>query len=591
MPDFLALDWDSQQVCGVAAQVGRKTVRVKQCFFSHWPEDVNPATNPAAAGAWLKQQLQRQGIHEADALVSLPREAVSVKPLQLPNVPDDELAEAVRLQAATRSPLPLDQLMMDYLPVQSPVGGSGRRVLVATLPKAVFERAARLAEAAGVKVLATDMAPLAVATLVRRASRGRSGGTDGLTLVVSHHGQRIEILLLTLQSLVFSYATTVNGNDLSQRNRALSIEVDRCLIAAEPDGAAAGLKVERIWLLGGESDNSQLSQTLEKRFSCAVSTSLDPFADSAVSGDTSSASGNRWSYAPPVGLLLNRAGCGGESIDFLNPRKPVVKRSRGKLRAGLAAAAVAALLGAGFAAVRMEQSDLDAKIDAKLKLKGDLDKKIADGKDALESAKSVERWLEQDVNWIEEFRRLKASFDAANGIFLSDFKVSPATRGELLSWRATGFARKEQDVRALYQKLHEQNYRVMPYATPQANKADPEYPFQFELLVEMVRDAKSPAVAAADAPGAVKAEEQKPAETKKEEAKATETQKPAEAKSTEPEKPADAKPAEAPKPAETNKAPDADKATEPKPKEAQPAAETQPAPVAAGKESASDEKK
>ncbi len=580
---FLALDWDSQQVCGVAAQVGRKTVRVKRCFFSLWPEDVNPATNPAAAGAWLKQQLAQHGIHETDALVSLPREAVSVKPLQLPNVPDDELAEAVRLQAATRSPLPLDQLMMDYLPVQVPVGGAGRRVLVATLPKAVFERSARMTEAAGLKVLAADIGPLAVATLIRRASRSRSGGTDGLTLVVSHHGQRIEILLLTQQSLVFSYATTVNGNDLSERNRALSIEVDRCLIAAEAEGAAAGLKVERIWLLGGESDNSQLSQALEKRFSCAVSTSLDPLADDAISGDASSASGDRWNYAPPVGLLLNRAGCGGESIDFLNPRKPVVKRSRGKLRAGLAAAGVAALLGAGFAAVRMEQSDLDAKIDAKLKLRGELDKKLTDGKDALDAAKSVEHWLEQDVNWIDEFHRLKASFDAANGIFLSDFKVSPATRGELLSWRATGLARKEQDVRALYQKLHEQNYRVLPYATPQANKADQEYPFQFELLVEMVRDAKMPALAAVVAPGAVKAEEQKPAE-----AKSTETPKPAETKATETEKPADAKPAEAPKPVETNKAPDADKATEPKTKQAQPAAETQPAPVAASKESQPD---
>src|SRR4029079_2751211 len=129
--------------------------------------------------------------------------------------------------------------------------------------------------------------------------------------------------------------------------------------------------------------------------------------------------------------------------------------------------------------------------------------------------------------WIDEFRKLKASFDASNGIFLSDFKVSPPTPGELLSWRATGFARKEQDVRALYQKLHEQNYRVLPYATPQANKADQEYPLQFDLLVEMVRDSKSPAnaVASADAAktDAKKLEDTKAAEKKPEDTKPAET--------------------------------------------------------------------
>ena len=577
MPDFLALDWDSQQVCGVAAQVGRKSVRVKKCFASRWPDDINPSANPAAAGAWLRQQLEKAGIAESDALLSLPREAVSVKPLQLPNVPDDELPGAVRLQTATRFPMPLDQLVLDFIPVPALPGAAGRSVLIATLPKAILERIHRLTDAAGLKLAAVDMSPTAVTTLVRRAPRNRAAATDGLTLVVSQLGQRVEILMLRQQCLVFSHATSLAGTDLVERNRALLIDVGRCWIAAESEGAVAGLRVERVWMLGGDVENPQLVGALEKRFSCSVLTSLDPLSDTSVSGDTSSATADRWSYAPAVGMLLARAGSGGESIDFINPRKAAVKRSQGKLRAGLAAAAVVVLLCCAFGMLQVELADRDRRIETQTQERAQLDEKIAEGKDVLESAAALERWGEQNVNWIEQFRDLKASFDVSGGIFLSDFKVTPPTRGELVAWRATGFARKEEDVRTLYQRLYEQRYRLSPYAI-QPSKTDPEYPFQFDLMVELVREGKSAAaVVVPEVPKAADA------------AQTPEKAAPVEAIKPDGEKPAepDKKP-DAAQPGEDKKTPDAEKPAEKKSDDAKPAPASEPSPVAKGADTKQD---
>ena len=46
-------------------------------------------------------------------------------------IPDDELPDIVRMQAATKSPTPLDRLRLDFVPL--PNRGEGREVLLATI--------------------------------------------------------------------------------------------------------------------------------------------------------------------------------------------------------------------------------------------------------------------------------------------------------------------------------------------------------------------------------------------------------------------------------------------------------------------------
>ena len=72
---------------------------------------------PEAAGKQLRAELNRAASRSTHVLVSLPREEAVVRLLELPECTDDELPELVRLQAATRSAVPLDRLLLDFLPI------------------------------------------------------------------------------------------------------------------------------------------------------------------------------------------------------------------------------------------------------------------------------------------------------------------------------------------------------------------------------------------------------------------------------------------------------------------------------------------
>ena len=100
MSDFLALDWEHRQVCGLDAEVSKAGVRVRQAFTLTWPEGKSPDVDAPAAGGWLNEQFQTLGLIAKRVLVTVPREDVVVRVLEVPNVPDAELPEVVKFQAA-----------------------------------------------------------------------------------------------------------------------------------------------------------------------------------------------------------------------------------------------------------------------------------------------------------------------------------------------------------------------------------------------------------------------------------------------------------------------------------------------------------
>src|SRR5688500_18213430 len=98
MSDFLALDWDSEQITGLDASTSRQGVSVRKAFMLSWPEGIDPEKDTDQAAHWLKQQLAGLGIATKSVLMSLPRESVVVRRLTVPSARDDELPALVQLQ-------------------------------------------------------------------------------------------------------------------------------------------------------------------------------------------------------------------------------------------------------------------------------------------------------------------------------------------------------------------------------------------------------------------------------------------------------------------------------------------------------------
>lgn len=115
MADYLALNWDKLELTGIEAQVTGASVLVKRSFQIVWPDEVSPAQDPITAGSWLKQEFTRLNLSAKNVLISFPRHESTLRLLEIPDVPLDEVPEIVYFQTATKSSVPLGQLLLDHL--------------------------------------------------------------------------------------------------------------------------------------------------------------------------------------------------------------------------------------------------------------------------------------------------------------------------------------------------------------------------------------------------------------------------------------------------------------------------------------------
>src|SRR5437773_9916976 len=68
----------------------------------------------AAVGAAISELWRQTGLRSRDVRVGLTGSRVVVRVVDLPAMPDDELAGAVRFSAADHIPIPLDEAVLDH---------------------------------------------------------------------------------------------------------------------------------------------------------------------------------------------------------------------------------------------------------------------------------------------------------------------------------------------------------------------------------------------------------------------------------------------------------------------------------------------
>ena len=484
MADFLALDWEQHQVCGLEAHVEKDHVRVRSCFVLRWPDGTSPAKNPDQAGKWLREQLQQHGVSSKQTLISLPRDETVVRPLDLPEAPANELPDLVRLQAATKSVLPLDELLLDYVPLPPTSGVTGQNVLMATISTELVDKIRRVTDAAGLELTSIGISSFASAELVAQVERRRGDNRNDVSLIVGRQDKRVEVTVMRGEHLLFTHSKLLDGNDAAAHTQAILAEVSRSVVALGE--TIPGLRIARVWVLGTGDEDAQLCDALQKRLACDSKSSLDPFTDVPITMDTNELPDERGQYAGPLGMVLSQSGASIEAVDFLNPRRAAVRRDLKKLQAVWGAAAVAALILVTFGIQQVRQAGLDREIERLQAEKLKLDPLVRAGQPDLELAGSIGDWTERNVHWIDQVREFNRVLGSTDRMYLSEYRVIATTRGPVARIHATGFARGERDVRLLPQKFADNDYRVNPDYRLVRNDDDSEYPYRFELKIELV---------------------------------------------------------------------------------------------------------
>lgn len=115
---------------------------------------------PAVVADALRKLWDVAGFRRRNVAVGLASQKVTVRQLDVPELADDELPDAIRLQAQDQLPMPADQAIIDHVVVRRPVEGDERRdirVLLVAAEQQLVERLLAAVTAAKLRPVLVDL--------------------------------------------------------------------------------------------------------------------------------------------------------------------------------------------------------------------------------------------------------------------------------------------------------------------------------------------------------------------------------------------------------------------------------------------------
>jgi len=481
-----SLDFDSRSLRVVSPGLSRIAVAPLNL-----PADAD-RTDAAVLGAALATALEQLKLKPGPVVMGLPRAQVVLKTLLLPVVADvNELASIVHLQVGRDLPFRLADAVIDFQilrqiapPAPKPDVNAkpGAEAPAAPPPKvevlvAVAKREAvafyqRVAEAAGVKLVALGLLPNAGARCVEACRVVERGQPFAL---VSLRVDEVSIEIACDSAVPFSRGAALKPMDANAPEtfvNAATIEAVRSLHSHGGQGAAGS--PARVFVSGATGQEAALATALAARMSVPVA-ALDTAALDLPTEARVDAGGS----AAAIGLVLGYADTNGLPFDFLNPKRPAVPRDmrRVKILAGLAVTAAFFIVVAGIRhwLIGKRQTVLDA-VTAEAVL---AEKNRPAYRKVISQAAVVNEWVGGERDWLLHYAHLSAVLPRSEEMFLTSFAVSGpgALRLGVRAKSGAILAKIEKQLRAA-------GYEVKPLAiTPGADKNGYEFQSTVELGV------------------------------------------------------------------------------------------------------------
>ncbi len=465
MADFLIIEWDPQCLRGIDVHVSGGAVQVRHAFEMPQPS----GHEQPALKSWFTHYLAEKHITTKQVIVTLPRESVVVRRLELPDAPDEELPQIVRFQAAAKSSLALDDLALDFIPLPRREGFTTRDVLLAMVPQTMVAAIREFIDEGQRELLSIRLSPIGAAELVAQIEGQKPLDPKSATLIVARHGERVEISVTWMRQLIFSHAARLAGDTAEQQNAVILTEVSRGLMSFQ--NLNLGFKLAEGFVLGADGDLPGLAEALQKRLPITVRT-VNPFSLVKVTGDSLKLISHQSAYAGLLGAVWSQTHPQIQELNFLAPRKPVIKPDTKKERTRRAAigAAVAALV--IIVVYWVSLSRLDAGIESRANELSKLDDTLKKGQPMLEAAKTVDEWVAEDANLLDEMQRLQQLLPDTDRIYLNKLAINVPTNRQPGDIHAEGHAREEKDIRELRLRLiaPETGYKPMTDEIKSENK-------------------------------------------------------------------------------------------------------------------------
>ena len=449
----IAIDWDETEIRLVAAQVSGNSVKVSEAALIA-VEDGNVMET-------LRKAIALRGLERTETLVAIGRGKAELRELQLPPVPADELPDMVRFQAIRSFATAGDSATVDYLVTGQ--DDSGTSMIAAAVGPAKLSEIHEICEASDLQTKRIALRPLAAAALY--LSNNKHPATLGETVLIDLLSDDAEIVVARNGKVIF-VRTVRLPSVAAGRPAALAGELRRSLLACGATGSP-----DRVVLWGLESVHKADVNEVAEASGCSVDV-INPFDLVDISRSAmDSLPKHVGRLAPLVGLLASDELGGERLIDFLNPRKRAEEKSHTLRNSLLIGVPVVAALVLAFLGYR-QVSGLDREIDELTKANAAMEEPVKLASVSRERTERVDVFLDGDVNWLDEIRRLAQVMPPAQDMIVRSISgtIDPRSGGGTL--QVAGGVVDPSMIDDLEESLRDEDHRVVGDGAKEGKQGD-----------------------------------------------------------------------------------------------------------------------
>lgn len=481
------IEWDRQRVIAAQGSVAGQRAALQSVLVLERGDE-------AAGNAQLVQQLRQAVPSSAKSpqpvALILPRQQVTIHHIELPLVPDDEIPDMIRLQAAMRLTVPVESVCMDFVPLPVPAGSTTRDVLLVTTPQDTINEIRRTLSACQLELAEVRVSSFCIAAALANAGQLTAQADPAVVdVLVLLRDDFLEVTVLRGTQVVFAHSgaawTAPDGIE-----RAVRAELSRARMAAAE--SLGEYRVGRLVLIGRPEITAAVSDQIAARMDQAQIQRLDPLATLF--------SGSLPAGVPPetlvavAGALTADGSRVVEAVDLINPRRAPERRDLRRVK--ILGGALAALL--VFALVwnwrQSRLAELQAELDVVETEASELRDGLNRGQPDSDLAKLVEQWVARDLNWLDEITRLKQLLPGTDRLIVRNVQFGTRLANGIGTVRLEGTAKTRDDVEELARRLTEAGYLVTPY-NPEEARISGTYPVAITLQLTIPE--RTPAAAAA----------------------------------------------------------------------------------------------
>lgn len=474
MADNLVVEWDREQLILATGSASASSIRLNQVVHV----DRAPGLLPDELGRELSTVLNNSGLKAASAVVVFPRELVTFFRIELPNLPEAELPEMVQMQAATRLTVPVESVCLDFAPLPVKANADMREVLLVTAPRQHVEEAVACLRSCEITLAGIKVSSFSIAAAAEHGGLVSSTSPGTVEALVSLTNDSIEMIFLENKQVVFSHSGS-SWSSLEAVEQAVRKEISRARMAAAQDLGA--YQVSKLTLLGSEEVTSAVPDSVASRLNDAPVVRVDPseqlingsFPDDVTAADA----------VALAGVITGNRNAG-ESVDLVNPRKPVEKKDLRRVKSLGGVAAVLILCAVFFNWRSGKVAELHGQRDDYNADTEEIESDYKMSRAERDVGQRLQSWKDRKRSQLDLINQVKELMVDTDRVYIKNFNSKVSTGDSLGTIVLRGLAKKRGDVEDLGQILTDAGFEVEPKEIP-SSMQDPKYPVELNLEVRI----------------------------------------------------------------------------------------------------------